>query len=297
MKNIRFTELLFVINSILTNSYKQNKTIFNIMCDVNRIQWGSDSHKRKLSINDDLNMQTKRKRHNNSNKKKNIDVNTNDNTNLKDDGSESDNQKSICTNSSDIYSYNNHIYFYSGIDKKSIITLQKELRTTVDKYREKMITAQNSGFIIECEPIFVHINSPGGVVFDVLSFIDFLTQLKIKHPDLKFNSVVEGATASAGTLMSVVFDKRIITENAYMLIHQLSSAAWGKYSEIKDEVKNLDKLMTRIKYIYKRHCTIPNDKLDKILNHDIYWTANKCLKYGLVDEIIKHPNPRNNMLP
>ena len=40
-------------------------------------------------------------------------------------------------------------------------------------------------------------------------------------------------------MISIVADERIITPHSYMLIHQLSSGCWGKFSEIEDEFNNL----------------------------------------------------------
>ena len=71
-----------------------------------------------------------------------------------------------------------------------------------------------------------------------------------------------------------------------MLIHQLSSGLWGKYEEIKDDMENCDKLMKMIKDIYAEYTKIPKKKLNEILKHDLWFDADQCLEYGLVDEII-----------
>ena len=71
-----------------------------------------------------------------------------------------------------------------------------------------------------------------------------------------------------------------------MLIHQLSSAIWGKYSEVQDEMKNMDMMMDIVKDIYGKYTKVPMEKIDELLKHDIYWKAEECLKYGLVDEIL-----------
>ena len=77
-----------------------------------------------------------------------------------------------------------------------------------------------------------------------------------------------------------------MNRHAYMLIHQLSSGLWGKYEELKDDMENCDNFMKVIKEIYEEHTQIPKKELDKILKHDLWWDADKCLKYGLIDEII-----------
>lgn len=252
----------------------------NGLFDNNDIQW-----EKKCC----LNSVNKKRKHVQKQKKDDTSGEVNDDTKENDNDEEEDNN--CGKNASKIYSHENHVYFYSDVNKDTITTLQREMRTTVARLKTKMRATKNCGLRAEYEPIYVHIYSPGGGIFAAFLFIDFLTQMKHQYPKLKFHSVVEGSTASAGTLMSVVFDKRYITEYGYMLIHQLNSGTWGKYNEIKDEVKNLDTLMDRIKSIYKIHCNFPSKKLNDILKHDIYWDKDKCIDYGLVDEVITSSDP------
>ena len=71
-----------------------------------------------------------------------------------------------------------------------------------------------------------------------------------------------------------------------MLIHQLSSGMWGKYEEQKDQMQNNDLLMDIIKDVYNKHTKIPKRKLREMLKRDLWFDAETCLEYGLVDEII-----------
>ena len=71
-----------------------------------------------------------------------------------------------------------------------------------------------------------------------------------------------------------------------MLVHQLSGHMWGKYAEMKDNMLNSEMLMKKIRNIYRKHTMIPEDKLEEILKHDIWWDAEQCLEYGMIDEII-----------
>ena len=70
------------------------------------------------------------------------------------------------------------------------------------------------------------------------------TILRTKVP---VETYVDGFCASAATFLSVAASGRFMSRNSYMLIHQLSSTLWGKYSEIEDEKKNLDLMMETIK--------------------------------------------------
>ena len=60
----------------------------------------------------------------------------------------------------------------------------------------------------------------------------------------------------------------------------------GWVEELKDDMKNCEILMDTIKEIYVEHTTIPKKKLNDILKHDLWFDADTCLEYGLVDELI-----------
>jgi ATP-dependent protease ClpP protease subunit len=129
--------------------------------------------------------------------------------------------------------------------------------------------------------MFIHINSYGGSVFAGLAAVDY-----IRKSETPITSVIDGCAASAATMMSIVANHRLIHENSFMLIHQLSSGMWGKYEELQDDMKNNDLLMKTIKSLYQEHTKIPKTKLSQILKHDLWFDAKTCLKYGLVDDII-----------
>ena len=169
----------------------------------------------------------------------------------------------------------NHIYFYSSVNKKSALELNIKLR----EVENKLIKKYNEHNYHQ-EYIYLHINSFGGSVFSAFSVIDTIKNMKI--PVI---SIIEGAAASAATLISVMCDYRIIYETSYMLIHQLSSGTWGKMSELQDEMENLKELMNSIRKIYKDKTNITENEINNILEHDLWWNAKICLEKGLVDEI------------
>ena len=170
----------------------------------------------------------------------------------------------------------NRIYFYYEVKRPKILVLNKMLRR-LDK---DLINRANS-LDTSTPNIYLHIQSYGGSVFSAFSAIDY-----IRSSRTPVHSIIEGCAASAATMMSVTAEKRYITSHSYMLIHQLSSGLWGKYEEIKDDMENCDKLMKMIKDIYAEYTKIPKKKLNEILKHDLWFDAEQCLEYGLVDEII-----------
>jgi ATP-dependent Clp endopeptidase proteolytic subunit ClpP len=170
---------------------------------------------------------------------------------------------------------NNHIYFYSEVNRESIY----ELCSLIKEAEEESILISYKLNIDEV-PIYIHISSFGGSIFAAFNAIDIINSCKVP-----IYSIIDGATASAGTLISIVAKKRFIRPNAHMLIHQLSSGCWGKMSEIEDEYNNLKSFMEKIKNFYIEHAKIPKKELSNLLNHDLWLDSEKCVDYGLVDEV------------
>jgi len=172
--------------------------------------------------------------------------------------------------------HENKIYYYAGISRESAVELNKK----VSELESKSLTMSKT-LDIDAPPIKVLINSGGGSITAGISSMD--TILRCKVP---VETYVDGFCASAATFLSVVGDHRYMSRNSYMLIHQLSTGFWGKYSEFEDEKQNLDLMMTTIKNVYKKYTEVPMEKIDEILKHDLFWDAKICLEYGLIDEII-----------
>tara|TARA_R110002012_G_scaffold68335_2_gene177582 strand:- start:2190 stop:2807 length:618 start_codon:yes stop_codon:yes gene_type:complete len=168
----------------------------------------------------------------------------------------------------------NNLYFYGDITEANIL----ELNATLHELDKKLSV---TNVFLDIRPIInLHINSYGGSLFASLATVDVLRNL-----NSEVHSYVEGAAASAATIISVACSKRYIGKYSKMLIHQLSSGIYGKYNELEDDMENNKHLMATIKSIYKEYTTIPMKKLDEILKHDLWFDSETCLGYGLVDEI------------
>ena len=172
---------------------------------------------------------------------------------------------------------NNRIYYYSEVSRQKILVLNKNLKTLNDN----LLNQAQLLDLKEPANIYLHVNSFGGSVFAGLAAVDY-----VKSCEVPVITIVEGCAASAATLFSVVGAHRQIRNNSFMLIHQISSGMWGKYEELKDSIDNCDLFMQIIKDIYNEHTKIPKKKLNEILKHDLWFDAETCLEYGLVDEII-----------
>ena len=170
----------------------------------------------------------------------------------------------------------NKIYFYAGVNRNACSELNKK----ISELETKAITLSNN-LDTDTPPIKIFINSGGGSIVSGVSSMD--TILRCKVPVWTY---VDGFCASAATFMSVVGNRRFMSRNSYMLVHQLSTSFWGTYANFEDEKQNVDLMMKSIKSVYEEYTKIPMKKLDEILKHDLMWDAETCLKYGMIDEII-----------
>ena len=169
----------------------------------------------------------------------------------------------------------NTVYFYGDITESNMLDLNSTLHA-VDK------KLQVSGQFLEVTPVInLYINSYGGSLFAGLATVDTIRRLKSE-----VHSVIDGAAASAATIISTSCAKRSIGKYSKMLIHQLSAGAYGKYTELEDDMENNKHLMETIKSIYKEYTKVPMKKLNEILKHDLWFDSKTCLELGLVDEII-----------
>jgi ATP-dependent protease ClpP protease subunit len=118
----------------------------------------------------------------------------------------------------------NHIYFYTEVDKDTCLDLNRKINEL-----NKDLLKHSIEYETEPPNIYIHINSFGGSLFAAFSTIDTIMNSRIP-----IVSIIEGAAASAATIISMVCHKRYITPNSFMLIHQLSTGASGKYETHND---------------------------------------------------------------
>jgi ATP-dependent protease ClpP protease subunit len=172
----------------------------------------------------------------------------------------------------------NEIHFAAGINKVTIELLIKEFSSVISNlYKSNDDDAEFT--------ITYVVDSPGGSVTSVLKFIDFLNITKTKYKNIKFVSIISGLAASAGTVMSVVADKRYMTSNASAMIHELSSGNMGRYTQLVSYTKYLTKLHDSLVNAYLPKCKLTKSELEELLKNDTWYTPSEYLEHSFIDEI------------
>ena len=178
-----------------------------------------------------------------------------------------------------IYRKDNHIYFRSDISTSSI----DKLGNLIDEYNSEYTVLYNSCYNIaeiSPKPIYLHITSDGGCLIS-----GFLGSDIIRNSKIPIYTIAEGMVASAGTLLSVSGKQRYMTENSYLLIHQLSTGSMGNYEQMTDNQENNTELMKKLKEYYFKYTSLTHKQINETLRRDIYWNYDKSKKAGLVDDV------------
>lgn len=165
------------------------------------------------------------------------------------------------------------IFFYCDVHDESVTELIQTLKKVENETR---VGLAKLGLYNQKPQITVHIRSDGGDLYAGLAAMDFM-----KAMTAHVTTVAEGCVASASTLIFLGGDTRRVERNAYILIHQIGSEFWGKFEQLKDEMRQCEKLMRHLKRLYMRETNIPEHKLDKMLKRDLYLSHKKCDKYGI----------------
>lgn len=179
-----------------------------------------------------------------------------------------------------IYTTGNEIHFsYDHIDKPSVELFIKQITRLVEKkYKGKKTEEEVT--------ITYVLDTPGGCATTALKFVDFISLIKEKYPNLKFVSVITGLVASAGTIMAIVADKRYMTANAHAMIHELSTGNHGRYTQLVSHGKFIVELQSKLSALYMKHNKmLSQEDLDLLLMKDSWYGAEEYKAKGFVHEI------------
>lgn len=169
----------------------------------------------------------------------------------------------------------NHVYLYNEINPQTVLDIKLHI--------DELNLSQNiNGIKIKPKTIILHINSPGGNVDSGIALMRIINKSRV--PIIVY---IEGMSASAATFITVTAKYRIISPYATMMIHQYFASITGQREKILFEANALEKLTNTMKNIYIKYTKLSKNKINNIMNNDIFFDANESLKYGLVDKILK----------
>ena len=170
---------------------------------------------------------------------------------------------------------------YSRLLKERIIFLG----TPIDDYVSSLIIAQLL-FLAAEDPkkdISIYINSPGGVITSGFGILDTMNYIQ---PDISTICMGQAASMAAVLLSCGTKGKRMILENARVMIHQPLGGVSGQASDIEIHTKEILYLRDKLNEILSKNTGQDIKTIKKDTNRDNFMSSKTALDYGLVDEII-----------
>jgi ATP-dependent Clp protease, protease subunit len=133
---------------------------------------------------------------------------------------------------------------------------------------------------IKASQIDLHINSPGGLVFDGITIFNLLKQ----HP-ANVTTYIDGLAASIASVIALAGDRVIMAENALFMIHKASGMVYGNSDDMRDFAEKLDKVNSSIATTYISKTKKAEKEIDNLMSAETWLTADEALEMGFVDEV------------
>lgn len=137
------------------------------------------------------------------------------------------------------------------------------------------------------KPITIIMNNLGGDVQHGMAIYDAIKACKSEVIIKVF-----GHAMSMGSIILQAADKRVMSPNSKVMIHYGTDGAYGHPKIAQrwmDEAKKYNKWMLELylEKIREKHPDFTKKQIDKLLDFDTIYSANKAVEMGLADEVLE----------
>ena len=175
------------------------------------------------------------------------------------------------------------IWFTNEFYPETVATAIQQIQqiNNSDESRERKATSEGQSYVRH--PIKIYVSSYGGSVYDGLGLIGLIRSSKTP-----IHTYAIGKVMSMGFVLAVSGHKRFAYPYTSYTVHSLSGFHWGKFSELKESVKEDERLQTMLDTIITSNTSITQDRLNEVheKNLDWYFDSVDAAVLGCVDEVI-----------
>lgn len=133
---------------------------------------------------------------------------------------------------------------------------------------------------LDTKQINVHINSPGGSVFEGNAIYNLLRQHKAR-----VTVYVDGIAASIASVIAMAGDEIIMAENSMMMIHDPIGSAFGGSEEMRKMADVMEKVKDTIIAAYTRKTKKDAAELSQLMEAETWMSALDAVALGFADAI------------
>lgn len=127
----------------------------------------------------------------------------------------------------------------------------------------------------------VHINSPGGDVFEGRAIMAALRRFegrKVAH--------IDSLCASAATSIALACDEVVMAEGAFFMIHNAMTIAFGNKADLRETAETLEKIDGAIVNDYISKTGQDAEQVAAWMDAETWFTAAEAKEHGFVDRVL-----------
>ncbi|EFY5549132.1 Clp protease ClpP [Shigella dysenteriae] len=128
--------------------------------------------------------------------------------------------------------------------------------------------------------INLHINSPGGDVFEGIAIFNAL-----KTHGASITVYVDGVVASMASVIAMVGNPVIMPENTFMMIHKPFGFTGGDAEDMRTYADLLDKVEAVLLPAYAQKTGKTTDEVAAMLADETWMSGAECLAHGFADQV------------
>lgn len=141
---------------------------------------------------------------------------------------------------------------------------------------------------IDTPEIVLHINSPGGDVFDARAIATAIKQ----HSSI-ITAQIDGLCASAATYISAACKSVSMADGGFYMIHEGWTLAMGNKNDLGKTVALLEKVDNSIVNDYERKTGQSREQLESWMKDETWFSAEEAKEHGFIDSIIEEEGVEN----
>lgn len=128
--------------------------------------------------------------------------------------------------------------------------------------------------------IRLHINSPGGEVYEGITMMNLLRQ----H-SARVVAFVDGLAASAASFVAVAADETVMGENSQLMIHDAWGLCVGNAADMRDLGSRLDQISDNIASVYAKKAGGSVADWRTAMLAESWYSAEEAVAAGLADRV------------
>ncbi|MDQ0228418.1 ATP-dependent Clp endopeptidase proteolytic subunit ClpP [Metabacillus niabensis] len=135
----------------------------------------------------------------------------------------------------------------------------------------------------DVETINLHINSPGGSVFEGINIYNMLKMHKAK-----VEVYIDALAASIASVIAMCGDTVYMHKNSMMMIHHAMTGAWGNAQQLRkaaDDIEKISKTSCQT-YLDRAGDKLTEETLQELLDAETWLSADEAFSYGLCDVVL-----------